>query len=1474
TDIDAIEAHGTGTTLGDPIEAQALHHTYGHHRPTNQPLHLGSIKSNIGHTQAAAGIASLIKMILALQHQQLPKTLHIDQPTPHVDWSTGTIQLLTEAQPWPIHPDRPRRAGISSFGISGTNAHLIIEEPPQPAAPANPPEGPVTLVLSAKTEPALREHARQLHEYLTGHPETALAHVAGTINARDVHPYRAALVATTHREARDALRDLAEQDNATHHTTAPGQLAFLFTGQGSQRPGMGRQLYESEPVFAAVVDELCDRFDAHLDLPLREVVFGDDPKTTTLVHQTAYTQAAIFTVEVAIHRLLEHWGLRPGFLLGHSIGEIVAAHVAGVLDVTDAVALVAARGELMQRLPGGGAMVSLRATEAEVEELLRDAGAAVSIAAVNGPEAVVISGDRDAVLAVADRVAATGRKVRELRVSHAFHSPQMDGMLADFREVVSGLTFRPPVVPVVSNVTGELGGEQLADPEYWVRHVREPVRFLDGCRALERAGVTMLVEAGPEPVLSAMAAACMTDLPGAAVGTLREGHDERATIAAALGAAWVHGFAPDWQVVLRGPLPHVADLPTYPFQHRRLWLSESSPVSVAAGLGVDGTGHPVLATKVELDDEQGWLFTGEVGTHAQPWLVDHAVDGTVIVPGTVLLELTAAAGRQIGGDVVEALTLHTPLVVPEVGRVRLRLSIGGADEAGRRAVRLRSQPGGTDEPWTTHATGTVAASPIVPEPSPATWPPDGAVAVDPDDVYGRLASLGYQYGPAFQGLQSVWLDDDELFGETALAVPEQHDAGRYLVHPALLDSALHPLVLAVHGDDQPGTVRLPFSFSGAWLAGPGVQAARSRLTPRGEGAYALTLFDADGIVIGGVEKLVTRPARTGELSGVRRETVFEPAWQAVPTPSDEVVAEPDMVLLHAPRADAGTDGVVAATRHCIEETVVAMRRWLADAPPGGRLVVVTRNALTPDDRSGPDLTQAPLPGLVRSAQSEHPGRFVLVDLDDEPESAVVLAAALSTGEPEMAIRSGTVLVPRLARRPVSAEPAGLRLDPEGTVLVTGATGALGRRIAHHLVTAHGARHLLLVSRGSPDAALVEELTHGVAEGGSILFRSCDVTDREAVAGLIGSVPDEHPLTAVVHAAGVLADGLLESLTPEQFEAVLRPKIDAAWYLHELTADVELSAFILFSSLAGTLGSPGQANYGAGNAFLDALARYRTLRGLPAQALIWGWWDGQGMSARLDRARVVRGGLLPIDGDEGTALFDAAVRFGAPQVVVAKFDAAAIHAQGGTAPPALRGLFGGVPRRSGEPVGPQNWSRRLANRSEDEQLQLLLGFVRRNIAEVLGHAGPETVDPERGLLDLGFDSLTAVELRNRLNTLTGLHLSTTLAFDHPTPVALARHLRVELSVGPANGSVRVLTELDRLDAVLTTLPTSDGDRLRVAQRLRELLTRLDGDLGTGNDGTNGNDHATVVQVDLATDDELFDLIDHELGGGPGDQAQRG
>ncbi|GKU37270.1 type I polyketide synthase [Mycobacterium montefiorense] len=1764
-EVDVVEGHGTGTTLGDPIEAQALLATYGQHR--TEPLLLGSIKSNMGHTQAAAGVAGVIKMVLAMRHELLPATLHVDQPSPHVDWTVGSVSLLTEARQWPA-AGRVHRAGVSSFGISGTNAHVIIE-----AAPVDPdhlvdrPKVPVLpWVVSAKSLSALGSHASRLAVHLRVHGNLDVADVAWSLAGRSNFEHRAIVTGADRDQLIAGLDELAtgEAASVVRGSAAPGaKTVFVFPGQGSQILGMGRGLHAGYPVFAEAFNTVVAELDRHLLRPLREVMWGHDED---LLNTTEFAQPALFAVEVALYRLLESWGVRPDFVLGHSIGELAAAHVADVLSLQNAAVLVAARGRFMQALPVGGAMIAVQATEEEVlPQLAPFEQTGVGIAAVNGPGSVVISGEEDKVTAIAERLRADGRRVHQLAVSHAFHSPLMDPMIDEFGTVAAGLAVGKPTIPIVSNVTGQLASDDFATAAYWKRHVRVAVRFADSVRFVHSAGGTRFLEVGPSSGLTASIEESFPDAPVFTMSALRKDRSEPETLTNAIAQGFVAGMDVDWRGVL-GQARFV-ELPTYAFERRRFWLAGDGMPADAAGLGLAASEHALLGAVVELPASGGVVLTGRLSPSVQTWLNDHAVGGVVLFPGAGFVELAIRAGDEVGCGVVDELNLAAPLVLPAGGSVAIQVVVGGTDDSGARALSVfsRAEAGSG---WSLHAEGVLRAGSAESCADLSAWPPIGAVPVDVGDGYERLAERGYGYGPAFRGLTSMWRRGDEVFAEVTLPADAGVSVAGFGVHPVMLDAAMHAVILASDSDELvEGSMLVPFSWQQVSLHAAGASAVRARIVPVSESAVSIELADGLGLPVLSVASMVARPVTDQQLlaavSNSGPDRLFEVDWIAAPASSAQPVSvctwgapesqpaegQRSAVLFEsAAIADDVLAGVYGATRAVLP----VLQTWLA-REGAGTLVVATRGATTLPGEKITDLAGAAVWGLVRSAQTEHPGRIVLADTDGSFDDEAV-AAVLATGEPQVVVRGakvyiarvhgsralGGLLVPpgdgpwrlgmssrgtfenlRLERIPdadarlepgqvrvalsaiaanfrdvmialglypdpdavmgieasgvvietasqdgrfaigdrvmglfpdgtgtiattdqrllakmpagwshtaaatttvvfatayyaltdlAAAKPgqrvlvhaaaggvgmaavqlarhlglevfatasrgkwdtlramgfdddhigdsrslefedkfravtagrgmdvvldslagdfvdASLRLvapggiflemgktdirepakvaeehhevryrafdlfeaGPEriqqmldelaalfgddvlrplpvtrfdvrrapaalrylsqarhvgkvvmtmpdgwsaGTVLITGGTGMAGSALARHLVSRRGARNVVLVSRRGLDAPGAAELmTELSAMGAQVQVVACDVADREALAKVIADIPVQRPLSGVIHAAGMLDDAVISSLTPERVDAVLRAKVDGAWNLHELTRELDVSAFVLFSSMAGLAGASGQANYAAANSFLDGLAVHRRGDGLPAMSLGWGLWDqASAMTGALgaaDRARFGRDGIVAMSSDQALELMDTALIVDEPFLMPAHIDLAALRVKfdGGTLPPMFVDLINAPTRRQVDDSLAAAKSKsallqRLEGLPEDEQYAVLLDLVRSNIATVLGNSSPESIDPERAFQELGFDSLTAVEMRNRLKSATGLALSPTLIFDYPNCAALAGYMHSEL-VGSSEESAPAAApgEAD-IQRVVGSIPVK---RLRQAGVLELLL----------------------------------------------------
>jgi len=1395
--------------------------------------------------------------------------------------------------------------------------------------------------VSAASEAALRAQAERLRRRLAADAALTPADAGLSMSARTAFEYRAVVTAAEREELLADLDALARGERppgSVQGTARPdgARVVFVFPGQGAQWDGMAVGLLDRSPEFAGRFRECAAVLAEFVDWDLEEVL-RQAPGAPAL-DRVDVVQPASWAVMVSLAGLWRAYGVEPAAVVGHSQGEIAAACVAGALTLRDGARVVALRSQAIARgLAGDGGMVSLALPAEETRARLERWEGGLEVAALNGPSATVVAGEQralDELLADCEERGDRARRVQVDYASHSRHVERIEGELARLLADVRPGSARAAAVPFFSTVESDWLGEAAVDAGYWYRNLRQTVHFQPAVRELAEQGYGTFVEVSPHPVLTSAVQETLEQRAGesgpAASGTLRRGEGDLGRFLLSVAEAWTHGAAVDWARVFAGTGAVPVELPTYAFQRRRYWVDAAAD-------------RPLLGEPLHLADGAGTVLSEVLSLRTRPWLADHRVLGQVVVPGTALLEMAL----RLGGTVDE-LTLHTPLVVPERGATEVQLTAAEPDGTGKRTFRIhgRVRDGGAvadgsavdGGAWQLHATGTAGPAPQAGggEPALLEWPPDGAapVALADADTYGELAARGLEYGPAFRNLTGVWRDGDDLLVEVALG----EDAGPFGVHPALLDAVLHPLVLA----EGPGTV-VPFSWEGVRLARAGASRLRVRVRRFGEHRASLSVADGSGFEVLSVDSLTLRTLdarrfhprlfavewRAAEGAGRAGETGRTSGGDGeVPVGSGEFAVLP-VRATGTGRADAvewASGSVPEAVHETAESVLRDVQKWLGEhVGDSSRLVVCTRGGVAARPGTGggetepsevsevsaaPDPCAAVVWGLLRSVQTEHPGRVVLLDLDGtgprgpvpddsepggpepgapEPEQGE-LARVLATGEPQAALREGRMLVPRIARASVPApDPERRPFDPDGTVLITGGTGGLGAVVARHLVTAHGARRLLLVSRSGESAECAGELAAELsAAGAAVSVAACDVADREALAGVLESVPASAPLCAVVHAAGITDDAAALSLAPEQLRAVLAAKVDAAWHLHQLTRESNLSAFVLFSSVSATVGLAGQANYAAGNAFLDALAQHRRALGLPGVSLGWGLWERDtGLTGRLgdaEKRRIARTGVRPLPTDEGLALLDLALGADRAHLVPAWFDVS--EPEAADPPAVLRGLAGAGSKRSGESAREESGSlrERLAAMGEGERESAVRRLVRSETATVLGRSGPADVQPDRGFMRLGFDSLTALELRTRLGALTGVTLTATAVFDHPSPSALARHLLDRLApqqgesgppgtrtVQPEPGqpergeqergeSQPVLAELERLADRVTA--TGD-DRLQAAvtERLLELLTTLTVD---ADGGAEGAEPVPDREIAAASADELYALSDDGLG----------
>nr|WP_262062120.1 type I polyketide synthase [Streptomyces sp. STR69] len=1530
-EVDAVEAHGTGTRLGDPMEAEALLATYGQERDGEVPLWLGSLKSNIGHTQAAAGVGGIIKMIMAMRHGVLPRTLHVDRPSTHVDWSAGAVELLTEAREWATPDGRPRRAGVSAFGISGTNAHLILEQAPaaepdgtpagdaaRPAAGRAPTGAPVPWVLSARSEQALRAQALRLRDSVAADTGATAAEVGrALVTTRSLFEHRQVVIGADRDGLLAALAAVAAGEEpasggAVSAAAGPvGRTVFVFPGQGAQWIGMGRELWETSPVFADGLRACAEALEPWVSWSLIDTVCGG-PDSADL-EDIDVVQPVLFAVMVALARVWRSLGVSPDVVIGHSQGEIAAAHVAGALTLRDAAKIVALRSRLLATVTGQGSMAGILLPEDRVRKLLAGQESRIGIAAVNGPNSTTVSGETAAVEELVAACQAEGARARLIKSSVPGHSPLMDRFDGRLQEELGHITPAPSPVTIYSTVTGGPIDPLRLDTDYWYRNLRQPVRFADAMgRLVEQERNSAVVELSPHPLLVMNIQEMFDSTPGATgfvVGSLRRGEGGLARLYQSAAEAFVAGAAVSWQTAFEGADGRHVELPTYPFQRRRYWLDTPAETTVA-----NTSDHPLLDAVIDLPDDDGRgavVGSGRLSLERHPWLADHVVHGAVLVPWAALAELAVWAAHRAGRDAVDELTLEAPLVLSRTAEREIRVVVDGEG-----AIGVHSRAAG-ERGWTRNAVG-AAGSGTAPAPAReglTEWPPAGATAVPFEDAYTRLSALGFGHGPLLHGTRAVWRRGDTLFAEVELPAADGAEQDRFRIHPTLLTAALLPADL----DPSAGTSRLegrlPFHCTGLRLDPGRPTRLRVRLAPAGGNTLSVTLADGTGTPLGGVASLSLRPADAGQLTALgfdHRDALFQVDWVPVAVASGQpagrytvlgadfdaqggdgaafadLVASgaetPPVVIARADGGDTDGDDTPAAVEQRLHRVLRWTRDWLADERfAASRLVLVTRNAFHDDQVAHADPAAAAVWGFVRTAQSENPQRFTLVDTDGRPESWARVPAAAATGEAQLKIRAGGVSTPRLARATTASAARGPRDGApgapalgSGSVLITGGTSGLGAILARHLVERHGVRRLVLTSRRGPAApaaaALREELT---AAGAHVEVVACDVTSRDAVAALIAAVPSEHPLTAVVHCAGVLDDGVVEALTEDRLDAVLAPKVRGAWHLHELTEHLQLSAFVLFSSVSSVLGTPGQANYAAANAFLNGLAEARRSRGLPAGALCWGFWaERSDMSAGLGEAdveRMRRQGVRPLSSQEGLALFDAALSADEPVLVPALLDPAATGTPqaGQTLSPLLRTLARTSAGPGAGPAGQEPadvpLEQRLRSLPADEAQALLLDAVRVQTALVLGHADTGRVGPAVTFKTLGIDSLTALELRNKLAAVTGRKLPATLVFDHPTPAAVARFLGTRITPDPG---AQQRSPADHLVKEIEGLGARLDDAFRtLAQRDRATISTLLGELQGRVRATAGDDGPPVAiadQIGAASAGELLALLDKELG----------
>lgn len=1461
--IDYVEAHGTGTPLGDPIELRALAEALGRGRSTETPLLVGSVKTNFGHLEAAAGAAGLLKLVLSLQHGELPPHLNCDNPTPHVDWDRIPIRVNRELRSWPS-TDRTPVAGVSAFGFSGTNAHVIVERAPEQEAVERVEHPAELIVVSGQSPSAARESAHRYAQILASADAPSLADVALTsLLGRTHFASRSYAVAATREEMRERLAAIARGEALPEIGAAepagPGRVAFLFTGQGSQSPGMGKELFDASPTARAVLERCDEIVRPHLDRSLIDLlVREEDPE---ILKRTEYAQPALFALEYAVASLWRHWGIEPAYLVGHSLGEYVAATVAGVMTLEEVLPLVVLRGRLMGRLPGGGAMAAVLAPEAVAVEALR-AEPSISVAAVNGPENVVVSGDADALDRLAVRLADEGVQCKRLHVSHAFHSARMEPILDEFEAAVSAVRLSPPSIPLVSNLTGRLmTDEEATDPARWRRHLREPVRFSASIVELDRLGVETYVEVGPHPSLIAMATASATRPGTSWLPSMRRGRGAWGQFLESLGELWRLGAEIDLQAFGAEHGGRRVIAPTYPFQRERHWFTDNRkdrPALPSSRRRDQGWVHPLIGRQLRSPAIEGWVFESLLSPEEVPYLDDHRVGGEVYLPAAAFVEMfTQAAKHGPGWSGVELrdLAFERPLVLADGADTACQVVLGAA-EGDAAAARIVAED--ADGEWRTVARARVvrhtgAAAEAAYSSAPVSRDVE-SLAVD--ELYETLAARGIDYGPAFRTLVQAERRGEEAWGRVEL----QHGdiAGGYGAHPTLLDGALHLLAAIAERGDDPDATYLPTGVDCAMLLEPLGSDARVhvRITaPAGADSRFsadVRLLSAEGRVLAQLEGFHAERARLPATTARRSDRRYEVVWEEVPaTPAagsiggqwvlvggsgelrtlvrgalERAGAEATMAVgsvAELERLADAADGLVllvdsSKAEHPAEVLAEAsahfeeLRALLTSSAgrAGARLLVITTGAEGSGDSAIAPGSSA-LRGAFAAIRAEHPELAPrLIELGETSPSARMLADAVVAvlgDEDRLAVTDRGLMAPRLERTVGDPEAAdGPPIDPDGCYVVTGGGGGVGRVVASWLVE-EGAGAVVLNGRSGPDAVLDQWLEELRSSGVDVRWAAADISTAGGARDLIeAALATGRPVRGLFHTAGVVDDGLMSGYDARRFDRVAAPKIAGALHLHEAAKHLELDHFVLFSSTAAVLAGPGQAAYGAANAVLGAIARLRRGRGLPALCIDWGGWAGQGMLARMsDRERTLleERGLLLLDPQEAIGEMRDLMASGAPHGIVMQIDWPRLAQATRLAPiPLLANLTGG--RRSAasaettEGAGVVPHPEELVSLAPEARTARLSRYLLPTLASVL-RMKEDRIHPGTSIAQLGFDSLMAVELRNRIEQDLGVALPVVRILSSGSPAELVEHLSHEFGGSSAEtGSLEQPTDAEPIE----------------------------------------------------------------------------
>ncbi len=1259
--ISYVEVHGTGTALGDPIEVEALGAVLGEKRSQSQSVMLGSVKPDIGHLEAAAGIAGLIKVVLMLQHREILPQRHLNTLNPVISWDSIPVTIPTEPIPWNIGKEQQRLAGLSSFGMSGTNGHIILEEASPARSVSTNLKRPVHLLtLSAKTETALKKLTAHYIQYFESHRDLALEDICFTANTGRSHfPHRLAMVAASLDEVREKLIAVANDQTTPEAIARPEEVGkqqkvvFMFTGQGSQYVNMGRQLYETQPTFRATLDRCNEILRPYLDKPLLEVLYPqeaeEDCSASALLNQTAYTQPALFALEYALAKLWQSWAIQPAIVMGHSVGEYVAACIAGVFSLEDGLKLIAERGRLMQALPAEGEMVAVFANEAEIAAVIEPYSKEVAIAAINGPQNIVISGTKQAVKKVVTALEKEGVEYRQLKVSHAFHSPLMEPMLAAFDRVAAQISYGKPRIPILSNLTGEVATEEITTPGYWCRHVRQPVKFAASMTNLHLKGYELFLEIGAKPTLLGMGRYCLPAGEGVWLPSLRPERTDWQQLLQSLRDLYLRGVPVDWSGFDRDYARRKVILPTYPFERQRYWFDEvdQEKNAIASSLTCSLT-ESVQTPIVNLLQQED---------------IQH------------LVQQLETAGNFSDSEIK---------LLPKVSKVLV--------EQHQQQVRAA-----TVKNWFYQL----------------EW-----------QAKPRLSEPGRDKTQLREGGSWLIFADRGGVGKDLAKLLQQQKQHFLLVYPGETYKTLE---------------------SGIWQLNP------SKLEEF-EGLFQEVLTKND-LSLKGIIYL----------------------WSLDVFPPEK---------LSSSNLESAQRLVCGSVLHLVQ----ALAKYQKSVLP--QLWLLTRGAMSVKQHDPVAVAQASLWGLGKVIAEEHPEFWGgIVDLDPlaPSDEVTTLLNELrdSQGENNLAFREGQRYARRLVRSPQIEESSSLPLQSDGTYLITGGLGALGLKFAQRLAEL-GAGHLVLISRRVASPETEKTLAQIKEAGVQVTVAQADVSQQEDVLRVLQKIKtDLPPLRGIIHTAGVLRDGVLVGQNWENFVQVMKPKVQGAWNLHSLTQDVSLDFFILCSSATSFFGSPGQGNYAAANAFLDALAHYRQAKGLSGLSINWGPWAEVGMTARMDsrdRDRLSARGLELMKPDYGVQALEQLISQSPAQVGVFSIHWSDWLRQYPSH--ALPSYYESIAREVKQASATDETTQQensifeqLLEKSSAQREAMLTSYLQQQVAQVLQLDG-ELPSIEENLVERGMDSLMVMEGMNQIQQDLQLMLYPREFYERPRLKDLAQYLLAE------------------------------------------------------------------------------------------------